>query len=129
MEFDLPEKRYFTIGEVAKAVEVNTSLLRYWEKEFKEIQPKKKSNGVRKYTPTDLKNIKLIFHLLKEKGMTIEGAKKQLKVSKSSEETKMDVLKKLEQIKKERWQILANLLNRQVFSLKMTTFFTQDYFE
>jgi len=109
MEIDLPEKRYYTIGEVAKAFAVNTSLLRYWEKEFKEIQPKKKPNGVRKYTPTDLKNIKLIFHLLKEKGMTIEGAKKQLKVSKSSEETKMDVLKKLEQIKKELESLRDNL--------------------
>ena len=101
MELDLPEKRYYTIGEVAKAFEVNTSLLRFWEKEFKEIQPKKKSSGVRKYTPKDIQNIKLIFHLLKEKGMTIEGAKNHLKNSKSSEENKMDVLKKLERIKKE----------------------------
>jgi len=64
MELDLPEKRYYTIGEVAKTFEVNTSLLRFWEKEFKEIQPKKKSSGVRKYTPQDIQNIKLIFHLL-----------------------------------------------------------------
>ena len=84
MELDLPEKRYYTIGEVANAFEVNTSLLRYWEKEFKEIQPKKKTSGVRKYTPQDVQNIKLIYHLLKEKGMTIEGAKNQLKDSKSS---------------------------------------------
>ena len=107
MELDLPEKRYYTIGEVAKAFEVNTSLLRYWEKEFKEIQPKKKTSGVRKYTPQDVQNIKLIYHLLKEKGMTIEGAKNHLKDSKSSEENKMDVLKKLDRIKKE----LENLLN------------------
>ena len=93
MELDLPEKRYYTIGEVAKTFQVNTSLLRFWEKEFKEIQPKKKSSGVRKYTPQDIQNIKLIFHLLKEKGMTIEGAKNHLKNSKSSEENKMDVLK------------------------------------
>ena len=77
MELDLPEKRYYTIGEVAKAFEVNTSLLRYWEKQFKEIQPKKKTSGVRKYTPQDVQNIKLIYHLLKEKGMTIEGTKNQ----------------------------------------------------
>ena len=107
MELDLPEKRYYTIGEVAKAFEVNTSLLRFWEKQFKEIQPKKKTSGVRKYTPQDVQNIKLIYHLLKEKGMTIEGAKNHLKDSKSSEENKMDVLKKLERIKKE----LENLLN------------------
>ena len=109
MELDLPEKRYYTIGEVAKAFEVNTSLLRYWEKEFKEIQPKKKTSGVRKYTPQDVQNIKLIFHLLKEKGMTIEGAKNQLKDSKSSEENKMDVLKKLERIKKELENLRDNL--------------------
>ena len=109
MELDLPEKRYYTIGEVAKAFEVNTSLLRYWEKEFKEIQPKKKTSGVRKYTPQDVQNIKLIYHLLKEKGMTIEGAKNQLKDSKSSEENKMDVLKKLERIKKELENLLDNL--------------------
>ena len=109
MELDLPEKRYYTIGEVAKTFEVNTSLLRFWEKEFKEIQPKKKSSGVRKYTPQDIRNIKLIFHLLKEKGMTIEGAKNHLKNSKSSEENKMDVLKKLERIKKELENLRDNL--------------------
>lgn len=109
MELDLPEKRYYTIGEVAKAFEVNTSLLRYWEKQFKEIQPKKKTSGVRKYTPQDVQNIKLIYHLLKEKGMTIEGAKNQLKDSKSSEENKMDVLKKLERIKKELENLRDNL--------------------
>ena len=109
MELDLPEKRYYTIGEVAKAFEVNTSLLRFWEKEFKGIQPKKKSSGVRKYTPQDIQNIKLIFHLLKEKGMTIEGAKNHLKNSKSSEENKMDVLKKLERIKIELENLRDNL--------------------
>ena len=109
MELDLPEKRYYTIGEVAKAREVNTSLSRYWEKEFKEIQTKKKTSGVRKYTPQDVQNIKLIYHLLKEKGMTIEGAKNQLKDSKSSEENKMDVLKKLERIKKELENLRDNL--------------------
>jgi DNA-binding transcriptional MerR regulator len=109
MELDIPEKRYYTIGEVAKAFEVNTSLLRYWEKQFKEIQPKKKTSGVRKYTPQDVENIKLIYHLLKEKGMTIEGAKNHLKNSKSSEENKMDVLKKLERIKKELENLRDNL--------------------
>lgn len=109
MEIDLPEKRYYTIGEVAKSFGVNTSLLRFWEKEFKEIQPKKKTSGARKYTPGDVKNIQIIYHLLKEKGMTIEGAKNQLKVSKSSHEAKMDVLKKLERVKKELESLHDNL--------------------
>lgn len=51
MKIDLPEKRYYSIGEVAKAFNVNPSLLRFWEKEFVEIQPKKKQSGTRKYTP------------------------------------------------------------------------------
>jgi DNA-binding transcriptional MerR regulator len=109
MKIDLPEKRYYTIGEVAKAFNVNTSLLRFWEKEFKEIEPKKKTSGVRKYTPKDVENILLIYHLLKEKGMTIEGAKNQLKVSKSAEENKMSLLKKLAGIKKELEDLQDNL--------------------
>ena len=58
MLVNLPDKRYYSIGEIAKAFNVNTSLLRFWEKEFKEIQPKKKQSGARKYTPEDVINIK-----------------------------------------------------------------------
>lgn len=99
MKVNLPEKRYYSIGEVAKAFDVNTSLLRYWEKEFKEIQPKKKSSGIRKFTPTDIENIQLIHHLLKEKGMTIEGAKNHLNSSKDKEKSKIKLINKLEKIK------------------------------
>ena len=81
----LPSKRYYTIGEIAKAFNVNTSLLRFWEKEFKEIQPKKKQSGTRKYTPEDIIIIEKIYFLLKKKGLTIEGAKKQLKIKSSLE--------------------------------------------
>jgi DNA-binding transcriptional MerR regulator len=99
MKINLPEKRYYSIGEVAKAFEVNTSLLRYWEKEFKQIQPQKKSSGIRKYTPTDIENIQLIHHLLKEKGMTLEGAKNHLKIDKDKEKNKIHLLNRLEKIK------------------------------
>ena len=109
MELDRPEKRYKTIGEGDKAFEDKTSVWRCWEEEVKESQPKKRSSGVRKYTPKDIQNIKLIFNLLKEKGMTIEDAKNHLKNSKSSEENKMDVLKKLERIKKELENLRDNL--------------------
>lgn len=100
MHLDLPEKRYYSIGEVAKAFDVNTSLLRFWEKEFDIIQPKKKESGVRKYTPEDLKKIQLVFHLVKEKGLTIDGAKKQLK-SHSGDDPKTVLLEKLQKIKGE----------------------------
>ncbi|MDC0643431.1 MerR family transcriptional regulator [Flavobacteriaceae bacterium] len=99
MNINLPEKRYYSIGEVAKAFGVNTSLLRYWEKEFKQIQPKKKSSGVRKFTPADIENIQLIHHLLKEKGMTIEGVKNHLSVAKDMEKSKLQLLNRLEKIK------------------------------
>ena len=78
MHIDLPEKRYYSIGEVANAFGVNTSLLRFWEKEFDQIKPKKKQSGIRKYTQEDVKSIQLVYHLVKEKGLTIDGAKKQL---------------------------------------------------
>ena len=96
---NLPEKRYYTIGEVAKAFKVNTSLLRFWETEFKEIKPKKKERGTRKYTSKDLSNIHLIFHLLKEKGLTIEGAKKQLKYKENSPKNNLIIIEKLQKIK------------------------------
>lgn len=99
MNVNLPEKRYYSIGEVAKAFDVNPSLLRYWEKEFKQIQPQKKTSGIRKYTPTDIENIQLIHHLLKEKGMTLEGAKNHLKVAKNKEKNKIQLLNRLENIK------------------------------
>lgn len=109
MKINLPEKRYYSIGEVAKALEVNTSLLRYWEKEFKQIQPKKKSSGIRKFTPGDIENIQIIYHLLKEKGMTIEGAKNHMATSRDSEQAKMRLLNDLEKIKKELTALRDNL--------------------
>lgn len=98
MNINLPEKLYYSIGEVSKAFNVNPSLLRFWEKEFDEIKPKKKESGTRKYTPENIKILKLIYHLVKEKGLTISGAKKQLKV-KDSEDIKISLLSKLERIK------------------------------
>jgi DNA-binding transcriptional MerR regulator len=98
MNLNLPEKRYYSIGEVSKAFNVNPSLLRFWEKEFDEIKPKKKESGTRKYTPENIKVIQLIYHLVKEKGLTISGAKKQLKV-KDYEDVKISLLSKLEKLK------------------------------
>lgn len=98
MHIDLPEKRYYSIGEVAKAFGVNNSLLRFWEKEFDQIKPKKKQSGIRKYTPEDVKSIQLVYHLVKEKGLTIDGAKKQLKMQ-SQDDPKTVLLEKLQKLK------------------------------
>ena len=109
MHVDLPEKRYYSIGEIAKAFNVNPSLLRFWEKEFKEINPKKKKGGSRKYTPEDVVTIQKIHHLLKEKGLTIEGAKKQLKLKDLAEDKNLVVIQKLEQLKSQLHQLKENL--------------------
>ncbi|MEK9566038.1 MAG: MerR family transcriptional regulator [Flavobacteriaceae bacterium] len=98
MHINLPEKRYYSIGEVAKAFHVQPSLLRFWEKEFKEIQPKKKTSGTRKYTQENIVTLQYIYHLVKEKGMTLEGAKKQLQIRAKSG-SKEELLARLEGVK------------------------------
>lgn len=76
-------KLYYTMGEVAEMFQVNQSLIRFWEKEFEVLQPKKNRKGNRLFTPEDLENLKMIFYLVKEKGFTLEGAKAELKARKN----------------------------------------------
>ena len=109
MHIDLPEKRYYGIGEVAKAFDVNTSLIRFWEKEFDILKPKKNAKGNRKFTPEDIKNLKLIFHLVKERGFTLEGAKIHLKEGKKKTLSNFDIINKLEDIKNELIKIKREL--------------------
>lgn len=99
MEIDLPEKRYYSIGELAKAFHVNTSLIRFWEKEFDVLKPKKNAKGNRMFTPEDLTYLKTIYHLVKEKGFTLDGAKEYLKNSKTKPLDRLDIIQKLESIK------------------------------
>ncbi len=101
MQVNLPEKRYYGIGEVAKAFGVNTSLIRFWEKEFDALKPKKNAKGNRKFTPQDIKNLQLIYHLVKERGFTLEGAKTHLKEEKQKTLSTYDIISKLEGIKAE----------------------------
>ena len=108
MHIDLPEKRYYSIGEVAEALKVNTSLIRFWEKEFDAIKPKKNAKGNRKFTPEDIKNLELIYHLVKERGFTLEGAKTHLKEEKHKTLSNFEIIRKLEGIKSE----LINLKNQ-----------------
>ena len=99
MKLHLKEKLYYNIGEVSKAFNVNTSLLRFWEKEFQELNPKKKSNGIRKYTNTDIEILKKIYHLLKEKKLTIEGAKVNMSNQKDNLDKYIAIKSNLENIK------------------------------
>jgi DNA-binding transcriptional MerR regulator len=101
MQVDLPEKRYYGIGEVAQAFGVNTSLIRFWEKEFDVLQPKKNAKGNRKFTPKDIKNLQLIFHLVKERGFTLEGAKTHLREERQKTLSNFEIIQKLERVKAE----------------------------
>ncbi|HKJ06957.1 MAG TPA: MerR family transcriptional regulator [Flavobacteriaceae bacterium] len=101
MLINLPEKRYYKIGEVAKAFDVNTSHIRFWEKEFDVLQPKKNKKGNRLFTQEDIKNLKLIYHLVKERGYTLEGAKAKLKKHPKTVKHNMGVITRLEKIKAE----------------------------
>ena len=109
MHIELPEKRYYGIGEVAKAFGVNTSLIRFWEKEFNALKPKKNAKGNRKFTPEDIKNLQLIYHLVKERGFTLDGAKIHLKESKQKTLENFQIIEKLERIKAELTKIKEQL--------------------
>jgi DNA-binding transcriptional MerR regulator len=94
------EKLYYSIGEVADMLNVNASLLRYWEKEFDILKPKKNAKGDRFFTKGDIEKIKLIYHLVKEKGYTLEGAKVRLKSNAEQEEKKYKLIEKLRKVRK-----------------------------
>lgn len=104
-----PDKRYFSIGELAKAFNVNASLIRFWDKEFDILKPKKNAKGNRMFTPEDVKNLQLIYHLVKERGFTLEGAKTHLKEGQKKTLDKFEIITKLETIKVQLTEIKNHL--------------------
>ena len=100
MQIDLqPDKRYYSIGELAKAFNVNASLIRFWDKEFDILKPKKNAKGNRMFTPEDVKNLQLIYHLVKERGFTLDGARVHLKEGQKKTLDKFEIISKLKGIK------------------------------
>lgn len=93
------EKQYFTIGEVAELFDVNTSLIRFWEKEFDILKPKKNKKGNRLFTQKDLDNLFIIYHLVKERGFTLDGAKKKLRDNKDKTVQNIQIIKQLQEIR------------------------------
>lgn len=93
------EKLYYSIGEVSDMFGVNNSLIRFWEKEFDIIQPKKNKKGNRLFTKNDIENLKIIHHLVKERGYTLQGAKDKLKDNKDDVMENVEVVKRLENIR------------------------------
>ena len=92
-------KLFYKIGEVAYMFNVNVSLIRFWEKEFDILKPKKNKKGNRLFTKKDIDNINIIFHLVKERGFTLDGAKKKLKENKEDTINNIEIVKHLKDIR------------------------------
>lgn len=92
---------YYTIKDVAEYFGVNESTLRYWEDEFDIITPRRSSRGVRFYNQEDIDNIRLVYYLLKEKGLTLAGAKKQLKENRSGIVRSNEIILRLRNVRDE----------------------------
>ena len=103
------EKLYYTIGEVAEMFKVNTSLIRFWEKEFDIIKPKKNKKGNRLFTKEDIENFHIIFHLVKERGMTLKGAKQKMKDNRDDAIHNLEVIQSLHNIRKMLLEIREDL--------------------
>ncbi|TLX76091.1 MerR family transcriptional regulator [Labilibacter sediminis] len=103
------EKLYYTIGEVAEMFKVNTSLIRFWEKEFDIIKPHKNKKGNRLFTPADVENFHLIYHLVKEKGMTLKGAQKKLEENRDDTIHNFEIISRLKDMKSMLIEIKENL--------------------
>jgi DNA-binding transcriptional MerR regulator len=93
------EKLYYSIGEVAELFNVAPSLIRFWESEFEIIKPKKNRKGNRQFTREDIDNVRTIFHLVKEKGFTLQGAKEMLRNDSQAVRDKMDMIDSLKKVR------------------------------
>ena len=102
-------KLYYSIGEISNILKVNNSLIRFWEKEFEIIKPKKNSRGNRIFTKKDLANITLIHHLLKEKKYTIDGARKKIRENKDGAQKNFQIIDKLKNIRQKLSEIRNEL--------------------
>ena len=95
-------KLYYSVSEVAQMLGVSESLLRFWEKEFPQITPKKAGRGIRQYRKEDIDTLKLIYHLVKEQGMTLQGARQRLEVNNKNQTTSnFELLERLRAIREE----------------------------
>lgn len=92
-------KLYYTMGEVSGMFDVNQSLLRFYEKEFDILQPKKNKKGNRYFTPEDIENLKIIFNLIRDKGYTLQGAKDYLKENLADTKDNQSIINSLETLK------------------------------
>ncbi len=103
------EKLYYSIGEVAEMFSVNTSHIRFWEKEFDIIKPKKNKKGNRFFTKADIDNFHLIYYLVKERGLTLSGAKLKLKENREDTQNNFEIVSRLKAIKSLLLEVKENI--------------------
>ena len=98
-EEENPDKMYYSISEVSEMLGVNASLIRFWEKEFDVLRPKKNSKGNRQFTKEDVTHLRLIYHLVKEQGYTLQGANEKLKLDKGQGTKKVEIIDSLYKVR------------------------------
>jgi len=98
---DADLKLYYSISEVAEMFGLSESLLRFWEKEFPNISPKKGGRGIRQYTKEDIEEVRTVNHLVKERGMTLEGARQAMKRNKAGTNQQIEIIERLKAVRDE----------------------------
>jgi DNA-binding transcriptional MerR regulator len=93
-------KRYYSIGEVARKLDVNTSLIRFWENEFTHIKPNKNSRGDRRFTKENIRQLRQVYHLVRERGFTLEGARREIANERQPRAGKQEVIDRLSEVKR-----------------------------
>ncbi|WP_116107898.1 MerR family transcriptional regulator [Lewinella sp. IMCC34191] len=93
-------KRYYSIGEVAKKLGVNTSLIRFWENEFSHIKPNKNSRGDRRFTKENITQLQQVYHLVRERGFTLEGARREIATGDKPEAEKQQIIDRLTEVRR-----------------------------
>lgn len=108
-KINYPEKMYYSIGEVAVLLDVNTSLIRFWEKEFTHIKPRKNRRGNRMFTVKDIEDLKRVYNLVKEQGHTLDGARRIIKHNKNGNDKILEIENRLKEIKSFLQEVKSNL--------------------
>ena len=93
-------KRYYSIGEVAKKLNVNTSLIRFWENEFGHIKPNKNSRGDRRFTKENIQQLRQVYHLVRERGFTLDGARREIAAGSRPASDKQQIIDRLQEVRR-----------------------------
>lgn len=113
MEEEIFEKKYYKIKDVAEFIGVPQSTLRFWEKEFPEINPRRSQKGIRYYTPADIRILKIIYFLIKTRGLKIDAAKKELHANRKNISKKIEIIRNLENVRYDLQGLLSALSKRK----------------